>query len=88
MSIAEAPEFDVLLVPGGDGQQQLMDDEEVLSLGLWTARLKRSDPITGNGVGHCQLMKPEKARMIGIQVGARHQDETLLEEFWNRSVER
>jgi cyclohexyl-isocyanide hydratase len=32
MSIADAPEFDVLLVPGGHGQQQLMDDEEVLSL--------------------------------------------------------
>jgi cyclohexyl-isocyanide hydratase len=32
MSIAEAPEFDVLLVPGGHGQQQLMNDEEVLAL--------------------------------------------------------
>ena len=32
MSIVEAPEFDVLLVPGGFGQQQLMNDEEVLSL--------------------------------------------------------
>jgi cyclohexyl-isocyanide hydratase len=32
MSIAEAPELDVLLVPGGFGQQQLMNDEEVLSL--------------------------------------------------------
>jgi cyclohexyl-isocyanide hydratase len=32
MSIAEAPEFDVLLVPGGYGQQQLMNDEEVLTL--------------------------------------------------------
>jgi cyclohexyl-isocyanide hydratase len=32
MSIAEAPEFDVLLVPGGYGQQELMNDEEVLSL--------------------------------------------------------
>jgi cyclohexyl-isocyanide hydratase len=32
MTIAEAPEFDVLLVPGGYGQQQLMDDKEVLSL--------------------------------------------------------
>jgi len=32
ITIAEAPEFDVLLVPGGYGQQQLMDDEEVLSL--------------------------------------------------------
>jgi cyclohexyl-isocyanide hydratase len=32
MNIAEAPEFDVLLVPGGYGQQDLMDDEEVLSL--------------------------------------------------------
>jgi cyclohexyl-isocyanide hydratase len=31
MSIAEAPEFDVLVVPGGYGQQQLMDDEEVLA---------------------------------------------------------
>jgi cyclohexyl-isocyanide hydratase len=31
MSIAEAPEFEVLLVPGGYGQQDLMDDEEVLS---------------------------------------------------------
>lgn len=31
-SIAEAPELDVLLVPGGFGQQQLMNDEEVLSL--------------------------------------------------------
>jgi cyclohexyl-isocyanide hydratase len=32
MSIAEAPECDVLLVPGGYGQQQLMNDEEVLAL--------------------------------------------------------
>jgi len=32
MSIAEAPEFDVLLVPGGYGQQELMNDEEVLFL--------------------------------------------------------
>ena len=32
MSIAEAPEIDVLLVPGGYGQQQLMNDEEVLDL--------------------------------------------------------
>jgi cyclohexyl-isocyanide hydratase len=31
-TIAEAPELDVLLVPGGYGQQQLMNDEEVLSL--------------------------------------------------------
>ena len=32
MTIAEAPEFDVLLVPGGYGQQELMNDEEVLSV--------------------------------------------------------
>jgi cyclohexyl-isocyanide hydratase len=32
MTIAEAPELDVLLVPGGFGQQDLMNDEEVLSL--------------------------------------------------------
>jgi cyclohexyl-isocyanide hydratase len=32
MSIAEAPELDVLLAPDGFGQQQFMDDEEVLSL--------------------------------------------------------
>jgi cyclohexyl-isocyanide hydratase len=32
MSIAKAPELDVLLVPGGFGQQHLMNDEEVLSL--------------------------------------------------------
>lgn len=32
MTIAEAPEFDVLLVPGGYGQQELMNDDEVLSL--------------------------------------------------------
>jgi cyclohexyl-isocyanide hydratase len=32
MSLAQAPELDVLLVPGGYGQQQLMNDEEVLSL--------------------------------------------------------
>jgi cyclohexyl-isocyanide hydratase len=32
MTIAEAPELDVLLVPGGFGQQPLMNDEEVLSL--------------------------------------------------------
>jgi cyclohexyl-isocyanide hydratase len=31
MSIAEAPELDVLLVAGGFGQQQFMNDEEVLS---------------------------------------------------------
>jgi cyclohexyl-isocyanide hydratase len=32
ITIAEAPESDVLLVPGGYGQQQLMNDEDVLSL--------------------------------------------------------
>jgi cyclohexyl-isocyanide hydratase len=32
MTIAEAPEFDVLLVPSGYGQQELMNDEEVLSV--------------------------------------------------------
>jgi cyclohexyl-isocyanide hydratase len=32
MSIAEAEQFDVLLVPGGYGQPALMHDEEVLQL--------------------------------------------------------
>jgi cyclohexyl-isocyanide hydratase len=32
MTIAEVAELDVLLVPGGYGQQQLMNDEEVLSM--------------------------------------------------------
>jgi cyclohexyl-isocyanide hydratase len=32
MNIADAPDLDVLLVPGGFGQQDLMQDEEVLSL--------------------------------------------------------
>jgi cyclohexyl-isocyanide hydratase len=32
LSIAEAPPLDVLLVPGGYGQQDLMEDEEVLTL--------------------------------------------------------
>jgi hypothetical protein len=32
MTIAEAPEFDVTLVPGGYGQQELMNDEEVLTV--------------------------------------------------------
>jgi len=32
ISIAETPELDVLLVPGGYGQRDLMEDEEVLSL--------------------------------------------------------
>jgi cyclohexyl-isocyanide hydratase len=32
MSISEAPEFDVLAVAGGLGQQALMDDEEITSL--------------------------------------------------------
>ena len=32
VSIAEAGTFDVLLVPGGYGQQELMHDEEVLGL--------------------------------------------------------
>jgi cyclohexyl-isocyanide hydratase len=32
VSIADSPELDVLLVPGGYGQQQLMNDEEVLAL--------------------------------------------------------
>jgi cyclohexyl-isocyanide hydratase len=32
MSIAEAGQFDVLLVPGGYGQQALMHEEEVLHL--------------------------------------------------------
>ncbi len=30
-SIAEAPQLDVLLVPGGHGQEALMDDEQVLA---------------------------------------------------------
>src|SRR5579862_6077468 len=29
-TLADAPQFDVLHVPGGHGQEQLMDDEEVL----------------------------------------------------------
>jgi cyclohexyl-isocyanide hydratase len=32
MAISEAPEFDVLAVAGGLGQQALMDDEEIMSL--------------------------------------------------------
>jgi len=32
ISIAQAPRLDVLLVPGGYGQRELMEDEEVLSL--------------------------------------------------------
>lgn len=32
VTIAEAPQLDVLLVPGGFGQQDLMHDEEVLAL--------------------------------------------------------
>jgi cyclohexyl-isocyanide hydratase len=32
MYIAEAPEFDILLAPGGFGQQELMNDEEVFPL--------------------------------------------------------
>ena len=32
ITIAEAPELDVLLVPGGLGQQDVMNDEEVISL--------------------------------------------------------
>jgi len=31
VALAEAPPLDVLVVPGGPGQQELMDDEEVLS---------------------------------------------------------
>lgn len=31
MSIAEAPSLDLLVVPGGPGQERLMDDEEVLA---------------------------------------------------------
>jgi cyclohexyl-isocyanide hydratase len=31
-TIAEAPELDLLLVPGGLGQQQIMDDQEIIGL--------------------------------------------------------
>ena len=31
-TIAEAPELDLLLVPGGLGQQQIMDDDEIIGL--------------------------------------------------------
>jgi cyclohexyl-isocyanide hydratase len=31
MTLAEAPQFDVLVLPGGPGQVELMEDEEVLS---------------------------------------------------------
>jgi cyclohexyl-isocyanide hydratase len=31
-TIADAPQLDVLLLPGGHGQQRIMDDEEIISL--------------------------------------------------------
>ncbi len=31
-TIADAPQLDVLLIPGGHGQQQIMDDEEIIPL--------------------------------------------------------
>jgi len=41
MTLAEAPNLDVLVVPGGWGQQQLMDDEVVLSFIRWQASQAR-----------------------------------------------
>lgn len=37
VTIAKAPRLDLLLVPGGFGQQSLMDDQEVLSFIKWQA---------------------------------------------------
>src|ERR1039458_9438801 len=52
MTFAEAPQLDVLVVPGGWGQEQLMDDEAVLSFRSQgpRARHQRSDSDAGDDV--------------------------------------
>lgn len=72
VSIAEAGNFDVLLVPGGYGQQALMHDEEVL--GLIRRHIENEDLLFSvcTGALLCGAAGVLKGRHITTHWSARH----------------
>ncbi len=72
MSIAEAGLFDVLLVPGGHGQQALMHDEEVLELIRRHAESQRLMFSVCTGALLCGAAGVLMGRQVTTHWSARH----------------
>ncbi len=72
LSLAEATEFDVLLVPGGYGQQALMHDEEVLGLIRRQAQTDRLLFSVCTGALLCGAAGVLNGRQVTTHWAARH----------------
>jgi cyclohexyl-isocyanide hydratase len=72
VSIAEAETFDVLLVPGGYGQQALMHDEEVLALIRKQVQLEKLLFSVCTGALLCGAAGVLAARQVTTHWSARH----------------
>ena len=72
MTVAEAGAFDVLLVPGGHGQQALMHDEEVLALIHKHVRMERLLFSVSTGALLCGAAGVLKGRHVTTHWTARH----------------
>ena len=72
VSVAEAGTFDVLVVPGGYGQQALMHDEEVLALIRQQAEMERLLFSVCTGALLCGAAGVLKGRQVTTHWSARH----------------
>jgi cyclohexyl-isocyanide hydratase len=72
VSIAEGGTFDVLVVPGGYGQQALMHDEEVLALIRQQAEMERLLFSVCTGALLCGAAGVLKGRQVTTHWSARH----------------
>src|ERR1035438_3048018 len=63
MTFAEAPQLDVLVVPGGWGQEQLMDDESLLSF----MRARAAHAADGGAAGAGALLGGPAGLEKGVQ---------------------
>jgi cyclohexyl-isocyanide hydratase len=72
VTVAEAGTFDVLLVPGGHGQQALMHDEEVLALIHKQVQMERLLFFVCTGALLCGAAGVLKGRHLTTHWSARH----------------
>jgi cyclohexyl-isocyanide hydratase len=72
VTVAEAGTFDVLLVPGGHGQQALMHDEEVLALIHKQVQMERLLFFVCTGALLCGAAGVLKGRHVTTHWSARH----------------
>jgi cyclohexyl-isocyanide hydratase len=72
VTVAEAGTFDVLLVPGGHGQQELMHDEEVLALIQKQVQMERLLFSVCTGALLCGASCVLKGRHVTTHWSARH----------------